>query len=52
MKLKSHSNAPQLTKALVALVSIVLLAAAGPVYSAAGADEVQLACQSASSCGG
>lgn len=35
----------------VALVSIVLLAAAGPVVSAAGSQELQLACQ-ASSCGG
>jgi hypothetical protein len=52
MKLKSHLNAPQLTKALVALVSVVLLAAAGPVYSAASAEEVHLACQSAPVCGG
>ena len=35
----------------VALVSIVLLAAAGPAVSAAGSQEVQLACQS-NSCGG
>jgi hypothetical protein len=52
MKLKSHINAPQLTKAVATLVSVVLLAAAGPVYSAAGADEAQLACQSTSVCGG
>ena len=35
----------------VALVSIVLLAAAGPVVSAAGSYELQVACQS-NSCGG
>lgn len=51
MKLKSHINAPQLTKAIAALVSVVLLAAAGPVYSAVAGDEVQLACQT-NSCGG
>ena len=46
-------NAPQLRKTLVALASIVLLAAAGPVYSAAaGSDDVQLACQTAPACGG
>jgi hypothetical protein len=45
-------HAPQLRKALVALVSVALLAAAGPVYSAAGSDEVRLACQSSSNCGG
>jgi hypothetical protein len=44
-------HAPQLRKALVALVSVALLAAAGPVYSAAGSDEVTVACQT-SSCGG
>ena len=45
-------NALQLRKALIALVSIALLAAAGPVYSAAGSDEVRLACQATTSCGG
>jgi hypothetical protein len=46
-------NAPQLRKTLVALASVVLLAAAGPVYSAAaGSDEVHLACQTAPACGG
>lgn len=44
-------NALQLRKALVALVSIALLAAAGPVYSAAGSDEVRLACQNSPACG-
>jgi hypothetical protein len=52
MKLNSHIEAPQLTKALAALVSVVLLAAAGPVYSAASADDRQLACQGTTSCGG
>jgi hypothetical protein len=46
-------NAPQLRKTLVALASVVLLAASGPVYSAAaGSDEQHLACQTAPSCGG
>ena len=45
-------NALQLRKALVALVSIALLAAAGPVYSAAGSEEITLACQSSAGCGG
>jgi hypothetical protein len=46
-------NAPQLRKTLVALASVVLLAAAGPVYStAAGSDELRLACQNLPSCGG
>ena len=36
----------------VALVSIVLLAASGPVFSATQADGQQLACQGTSSCGG
>ena len=46
-------HAPQLRKTLVALVSIALLAAAGPVYAAAvGYDETRLACQNQSGCGG
>jgi hypothetical protein len=46
-------NAPQLRKTLVALASVVLLAAAGPVYStAAGSDEARVACQTAPACGG
>jgi hypothetical protein len=45
-------HAPQLRKTLVALVSIALLAAAGPVSSAARADEARLACQPGGSCGG
>jgi hypothetical protein len=46
-------NAPQLRKMLVALASFVLLAAAGPVYSAAaGSEELQLACQPSPACGG
>ena len=46
-------NAPQLRKMLVALASVVLLAAAGPVYSAAaGSDEIRLACQNQPACGG
>jgi hypothetical protein len=45
-------NALQLRKALVALVSIALLAAAGPVYSAAASDEIRLACQNSAGCGG
>ena len=52
MKLKPNINAPQLTKAIATLASVVLLAAAGPVYTAASADEVQLACQSGGYCGG
>ena len=36
----------------VALVSIVLLAASGPVLSATQADGQQLACQGSSNCGG
>lgn len=45
-------NAKQLRKTLVALVSVALLTATGPVYSAAGSEEVRVACQSSSSCGG
>jgi hypothetical protein len=46
-------NAPQLRKMLVALASVVLLAAAGPVYSAAaGSDEIRIACNTAPACGG
>ena len=46
-------GAPQLRKMLVALASVVLLAAAGPVYStAAGPGEVRLSCQNLPSCGG
>ena len=45
-------NAPQLRKTLVALASVVLLAAAGPVYSAAGSDETKLACNAPPACGG
>jgi hypothetical protein len=45
-------SAKQIRKYAVALVSIVLLAAAGPVVSAAGSEELQLACQGATSCGG
>jgi len=44
-------NAKQLRRTLVALVSVALLTAAGPVYSAAGSDEVRVACQG-NSCGG
>lgn len=50
MNINTH-NAPQLNKTLAALVSILLLAAAGPVYSAVGSDELQLACQGTTSCG-
>ena len=50
MNIDTH-DAPQLKKTLVALVSILLLAAAGPVYSATGSDELQLACQGTTSCG-
>ena len=50
--MNTHTHhVPQLRKTLAALVSILLLAAAGPVYSAAGSDELQLACQS-NHCGG
>ena len=46
-------NAPQLRKMLVALASVVLLAAAGPVYSAAaGSDGQHLACNAPPACGG
>ena len=45
-------NAKQLRKALVALVSVALLVAASPVYSATGSDEVRVACQGSTSCGG
>jgi hypothetical protein len=45
-------NAKQLRKTLVALVSVALLTAAGPVYSAAGSEEVRVACQGSTSCGG
>jgi hypothetical protein len=44
-------NAQQLRKTLVALVSVALLIAASPVYSAAGSDELRVACQG-NSCGG
>ena len=44
-------NAPQFRKMLVALATVVLLAAAGPVYSA-GSDEMRLACQNQPACGG
>jgi hypothetical protein len=45
-------SAKQIRKYAVALVSIVLLAAAGPVVSAAGSEKLQLACQGSTSCGG
>jgi hypothetical protein len=46
-------NAPQLRKMLVALASVVLLAASGLVYSAAaGSGDVQLACNAPPACGG
>ena len=46
-------NAPQFRKMLVALASVVLLAASGPVYSAAaGSNEARVACQNLPSCGG
>lgn len=46
-------NAPQLRKMLVALASVALVAAAGPVYSAAaGSDDVRLACNAPPACGG
>ena len=51
MKTNTH-NAPQLRNILVALVSIAVLAAAGPVYSAASSDELRLACQNSPACGG
>jgi hypothetical protein len=44
-------DAQQLRKTLVALVSDALLIAASPVYSAAGSDELRVACQG-NSCGG
>lgn len=44
-------NAQQLRKTLVALVSVALLIAASPVYSAAGSDELRVACQG-NFCGG
>ena len=49
----STRNTSQLRKALVALTAVVLLGAAGPVYSAAaGSAEQRLACQNLPSCGG
>ena len=45
-------NAKQLRKTLVALVSVALLTAAGPFYSAAGSEEVRVACQGSTVCGG
>jgi hypothetical protein len=46
-------NAQQLRKTLVALASVVLLAASGPIYSAAaGSDDVRLACNAPPACGG
>jgi hypothetical protein len=50
MNTKAH-HATQLRKTLVALVSVVLLTAASPVYSAAGSEEVRVACQG-NWCGG
>ncbi len=44
-------NAKQLRKTLVALVSVALLTAAGPVYSAAASEGSTIACQSGH-CGG
>jgi len=44
-------NAKQLRKTLVALVSVVLLTAAAPVYSAAASEGNTVACQSGH-CGG
>ena len=44
-------NAKQLRKTLVALVSVALLTAGGPVYSAAASEGNSVACQS-SHCGG
>lgn len=44
-------HAQQLRKTLVALVSVALLTAAGPVYSAAAPEENTVACQSGV-CGG
>ena len=51
MNATTHT-APQLRKTLLALGSIVLLAAAGPVYAAA-ADTAQpsAACQGGNNCG-
>jgi hypothetical protein len=45
------NHAQQFRKTLVALVSVALLTAASPVYSAASSDEVRVACQG-SWCGG
>jgi hypothetical protein len=45
-------DAQQLRKTLVALVSDALLIAASPVYSAAGSDELRVACQGSTICGG
>ena len=46
-------NAPQLRKTLLAVATVVVLAAAGPVYSAAaGSDDVRLACSTTPACGG
>jgi hypothetical protein len=44
-------NAKQLRKTLVAIVSVALLTAASPVYSAAASEGNTLACQSGV-CGG
>ncbi len=45
-------DAPHLRKTLVALASIVLLAATGPVYSAAESDGTRIACNNTPACGG
>lgn len=45
-------NARQLRRLAAALFTIVLLGAAGPVVSAAHTDQLRLACQGATSCGG
>ena len=45
-------KARQLRKTLVALVSVALLTAASPVYSAAGSEGVRVACQGSTVCGG
>jgi hypothetical protein len=50
MTIDTH-DAPQLKKTLAALVSILLLAAAGAVHSEAGSNELRVACQS-NHCGG
>lgn len=50
MKLETR-NAKGAARGLLLLASVVLLATAGPVYSAAGAERIQLACQSPY-CGG